>query len=66
MDAGHYPGKDGDEMENGYSIINDYKTDESETTPHTPLSEPVKHEASIYAISQAFQTGLPGINSNRR
>jgi len=63
MDAGHYPGKDGDEMENGYSIINDYKTEESETTPHPPLSESVKHGASTYAISQAFENGLPGINT---
>jgi len=66
MDAGHYPGKDGDEMENGISLINDYKNENQETTPHTPLSESVKHDASVYAISQAFENGLPGINSNTR
>lgn len=65
MEAGYYPGKDGDEMENGYSIVNEYNDGDSEQVGHTPLEEPVKHESSIYAVTQAFQTGLPGVNARR-
>jgi hypothetical protein len=66
MDPGYYPGEDGDEMENGFSLVNDYKDQESDTAIHTSISEPVKADKSTYAISEAFQVGLPGINSNQR
>jgi len=47
------------------SLVQDYNDEDSEQAGHTPLEETVKHESSIYAVTQAFQTGLPGVNARR-
>ena len=63
MDEERDPAEYKDEIEPGISIVDDYKDGESEALSHTPLPESVKEDRSKYAISQAFQVGLPGVNT---
>lgn len=63
MDEERDPAQYKDVLETGSSVVDDYKDGESEALSHTPLPESVKEDRSTYAISQAFQVGLPGINT---
>jgi hypothetical protein len=60
MDPHYEPKTTAGKIKIGDNILE--KPGEDELPAHEPLAEPVKHEANPYAVTQAFQTGLPGVN----
>jgi len=60
MDPNYNPHAPASKIKIGKNILE--KSEESQLPAHSPLSEPVKAGANPYSISQAFQTGLPGVN----
>jgi len=61
MDPNYNPKAPAGKIKIGENIL---EQENSEIPVHEPLTESVKHGASVYDISQAFQKGLPGINQH--
>ena len=61
MDPNYNPKSQANKIQIGENIL-EKAGEETDFPVHTALSKPVKHGANPYAVSQAFQTGLPGVN----
>lgn len=61
MDPHYKPKQQANKIKIGENIL-EKPGEENDLPAHQALPEPVKHGASVYAVSQAFQTGLPGVN----
>jgi hypothetical protein len=61
MDPNYNPEAPASRIKIGENILENPKND-SEIPAHQKLADTVKQQANPYAVSQAFQKGLPGIN----
>ena len=60
MDANYNPRQQANEIKRGDNILDDYSNEDQ----HVPveISETVTKDANPYAVTQALETALPGIN----
>jgi len=60
MDANYNPRQQANEIKRGDNVLDDYSNEDQ----HVPveISETVTKDANPYAVTQALETALPGIN----
>lgn len=61
MDPNYNPKTEADKIKIGQNIL-EKPGDKSDIPAHMKLADTVKQQANPYAVSQAIQNGLPGVN----